>query len=681
MEVLGRGSCTYDRGVRSINVAGLGGLVVSLLAGAGVGCTDDPVLLEPQKKPSIEAIFGDGTGTALVPYPSDRYAKVDATTKTGLRVDIGAHNTGDTLVLALPDTVTELNAKDGFSTIGGVAVGFTGPIDIHGIVLDEEADPPVTDPVRDANEYTKAEAPFLLVDVDEASPDKGKAIPLLPRWWAQAKDDYYLTDEYTLLAQPAAALRPRTRYVFVVTDALKAADGGEVGRSAAMDAVLSGGDETPYAAEVRDALTTFETSTTVTLDHVVLATAFTTASVHDDVLAVASRARKSPAPALLEPWTVETPMDAGGRVRFRAVFEAPEYRGANGKWQSDKDGAPVVQKKVGMEVFLAFADGTKGGSRPVVMYAHGLGGTKDGSWGTAGRLAELDAAVFAIDSPEHGSRSVDPSKPLIATFRFFGIDPDTQVFDIEKARDNFRQMASDQLELTRFVGALGSLDLLPVGAPDGIPDLDTSKMLYIGHSFGSVQGPTIFALAPEIKQAVWNVGGAGLMTLLRDSATFGLLVNSLKPEGTPDGALGRFFAMTQAIVDPGDPLNFARYGTLEGLEGVEGWTPRDVLLQEVVNDSIVPNSTSELLARTAGLVNMTPVVTVSGLAETTGAVTGNLPGGATGVMSQWDNIEGGKLATHGELIFAPEAQAQYVKFFQTGLTNGHATCDEPDPKQ
>lgn len=680
MVVLSTRGSAYDRGVGSLNDAGLGVIVVALLAGAA-GCTDETEPAVEEKKPSIEAIFGDGPETQLVPYPSDKYAIADASTKTGLRVDIGAHNTGDTLLLALPDTVSELNAKDGFSTIGGVAVGFTGAIDIHGIVIDEEADPPVTDPVRDASDYTKADAPFLLVDVDEESPDKGKAVGLLPRWWAQAKDDYYLADEYTLLAQPAVALRPRTKYAFVLMDSLKAADGGAIGRSPQMEAVLSGKDESPYAKEVRDALSTLQGSLPVATEHVVLATAFTTASVHDELLAATGAARKKAAPALLEPWTVETPIEGDGRVRFRAVYEAPEYRGADGKWQSGSDGVPVVQKKVGMEVFLAFADGTKSGPRPVVFFAHGLGGTKDGNWGTAGRLADVNAAVFSIDSPEHGSRAVDPSKPLIATFRFFGIDPDTQVFDIEKARDNFRQMASDQLELTRFVGSLGSLDLLPIGAPDGIPDLDTSKILYIGHSFGSVQGPTIFALAPEIKQAVWNVGGAGLMTLLRDSATFGLLVDSMKPVGTADGALGRFFAMTQAIVDPGDPLNYARYGTLEGLPGVAGWEPRDVLLQEVVKDSIVPNSTSELLARTAGLVNMSPVVSVSGLPETEGAVTGNLPGGATGVMSQWDNIEGGKVATHGELIFAPEAQAQYVKFFETGLAAGHATVEEPDPKQ
>src|SRR5262249_49787300 len=153
--------------------------------------------------------------------------------------------------------------------------------------------------------------------------------------------------------------------------------------------------------------------------------------------------------------------------------------------------------------------------------------------------------------------------PIQATFSFFGVDPNTQSFDIARARDNFRQMTSDQLELVRFIGTLGSLDLLPVGAPDGVPDLDVSRILYIGHSFGSVQGPAIFALAPEITQATWNVGGDGLMTLLRDSGTFGLLVNALKPPHTADGAMGRFFATTQAIVDPGDPLNFARFASLE----------------------------------------------------------------------------------------------------------------------
>lgn len=673
------------------HIPSLGTLFASLLiAPLLVGCGDEsgpPGETQPDPDPpSIFAVYGDGPDTGLFPFPSDRYTVPDPAAKTGIRVDIGAHNTGDTLLLGLPDTVAQLNARDGFSTVGGVAVGFTGPIDFRGIVTDPEAEPPVLDPVRDANDYTLADAPFLMIDVDEASPEKGKAHPLLPRWWAAAKDEYTLFDEYTLVAQPAAPLRPRNKYLFVVTSKLRAADGGTIGRTPQMEAVISGAESSAYAGEVRQALSTLKEGVGVAAEEVVLATVFTTASVHEEVLAAAEVARAADPPALVEPWTEETPLQPDGRMRLRAVFDTPEYRGADGKWHGDEGGAPTKQASVGLEVFMAFSDATTAKPRPVVIFAHGLGGTKDGCWGTADRLKDLNAAVISIDSPEHGSRSTTgEEQPFLTILRFFGVDAATQTFDIERARDNFRQMASDQLELVRFVSSLSTLDVLPPGAPDGIPDLDVSRISYIGHSFGSVQGPTVFALAPEIKHAVWNVGGAGLMTLLRDSATFGILVDSFRPAGTPDGAVGRFFAATQAIVDPGDPLNYARFGTLEGLPGVPGWEPRDVLLQEVVNDSIVPNSTSELVARAAGLVNMDPRVKVSGLAETSGPVTGNLGGGATGVLSQFDKVkdeESGEdqNASHGELIFTPEARAQYVKFFQTGLTNGHGTCEGPYSK-
>jgi pimeloyl-ACP methyl ester carboxylesterase len=660
-------------------------LAISLSLFALAGCSSDPAPLPVPDAgpPSIEALYGAAASSFLTPYPSDRYTFPDATTATKRRVLLDATTTADPFIAAYPVTAQELSAMDGFSTAGGVIVSFSAPIDIHGIVTDEAAEPPITDPPRDASAYTKKGSPFLLVDVDPLSPEHGTARGLIPRWWAQAKDDYFTTDEFTLVAQPATPLLPGTRYAFVVTSALAAASGGGVTRSAATEALINGGDTSAYGDEVRAALGEIEKSTGVARDDVRLVTAFTTASILDESLATAKRARTQPPPAILEDWTVETPIAAPDkRARFRAVFEAPEYRKPlpDGKWEI-KDGAPVAQKKVGLEVFLAFSDATKSGPRPIVIFAHGLGGTKDGNWGTSERLADLNAAVIAIDSPEHGSRAADPkTDPLLASFSFFGVDPVTQSFDIGRARDNFRQMSSDQLELVRLVDSLGKLDILPIGAPDGIPDLDVSRILYIGHSFGSVQGPAIFATAPEIHQAVWNVGGDGLMTLLRDSGTFSILVNSLKPPHTADGALGRFFAISQAIVDPGDPLNYARFGTQLAAPGVVGWKARDVLLQEVVDDSIVPNSTSEALARAAGLVLADPIRPISGLPSGAAPLTGNLASGATGVIAQFDKIEGGQLATHGELIFSPEARTQYVEFFKSGLANPHATVAPAYPK-
>jgi hypothetical protein len=664
-----------------LRLAPLFGFVALAALTAVSGCTDD-VIVPPAPSFEAIAIYGAATETMLTPYPSNRYAVADAATATGLRVRVSPETTADPIASSFGSVGEQLNEMDGFSTAGGVVVMFTGPIDLRGITSDPLADPPELEPPRDADDYKNPGSPLVLVNVDPNSPARGTAHGLVPRFWAQAKDSYYTTDEFTLIAQPATPLLPGTRYAFAVTSGLKSKGGGAVLRSPSMDALLRGEGDDPYTKEVQAALVELESSPVAVKEpDIVLLTTFTTASILTPTIAMAKAARASAVPALLEPWSVETPLEGDGRVRFRGVYEAPEYRkpAPDGQWQIE-GGAPVVQKKVGLEVFLAFADGTKSGPRPVVIYGHGLGGDKDGSWGTAGRLADINAAVIAIDSPEHGSRSVGETNVLTSSFAFFGIDPDTQSFDIRRARDNFRQMASDQLELVRFLSSLGELDLLPPGAPDGVPDLDVSRALYIGHSFGSVQGPTALALAPEISHAVWNVGGDGLTTLLRDSGTFSILVNSLRPPGTPDGAVARFFAVAQAIVDPGDPLNYARFGTLEAMEGVPDWAPRDVLLQEVIDDHIVPNSTSEALARAAGLELIDAIRPISGVKSVPGPVMSNLPSGSTGAISQFDLMDGTEVATHGDLIFSPEARAQYVEFFKTGLSSPRAKVVSPYPK-
>ncbi len=627
---------------------------------------------------AMVALYGPAEGSALAPFPSNRYAVPDATALTGLRVDIGAHNTTDAIVLGYPNILAELGELDGFSTTGGIVARFSAPVDMHGLAPYPDADPPDTTPLRDAAAYTEPTSPILLVDVDPASPERGRAVGLVPRYWAQPANADFSESDFTVVAQPAEPLRPATRYLFVVTRALRGEGGAILGRSAETDALVDGVAEGAYGDQVREALAVLEAEVGVPRSAVVLASTFTTQSVVDELAGMAARARTQPPPALLEPFTVETPLGADGRVRFRAVYAAPEYRRPkpDAKWQIE-GGLPVVQETVGLEVFLSFADGTHSGPRPVVLYAHGLADDKNSSWGVTGLLAELDAAVIAIDAPEHGSRAEPSSSDVDIVLEFFGIDPDTKDFDVGRARDGLRQMGSDQLELVRFLGTLGDLDVLPVGAPDGVPDLDVSRVVYLGQSFGSVQGPMAFALAPEIAQAAWNVGGAGIMTLVRDSQAFSLLLDSLAPPGSSAPELGRFFAVAQTVADRGDSLNYARFGTREPLPGVEGWRARDVLLQQAIDDLVLPSSATEALARAAGLTLADPVRPISGLAQASAPLTGNLPSGATGVLYQFARMNGDETATHGDLLFSAEARAQYVDFFSSGLSAPHATVSPP----
>jgi len=111
-----------------------------------------------------------------------------------------------------------------------------------------------------------------------------------------------------------------------------------------------------------------------------------------------------------------------------------------------------------------------------------------------------------------------------------------------------------------------------------------------------------------------------------------------------------------------------------------------VLLQEVIADNIVPNSSTHALARAAGFPVMDAIHPVSGLEQVVGPVNANLASGATGALSQFDSMTTlvqrryrVTAASHGELIFSVEGQAQYLEFFRSGLEDDHATIPKAYP--
>ena len=645
------------------------------------GCSSDGTIVTVGPPAGPHPLYGPGPSTALIPYPSNRYAKADATTPTGLRVSIDPSTTADPTVSITADggvtqlasAVGTMNESDGFSTIGGVFATFTDDLAPASFTLAPD-------------QYTQPGPPLALVDVDDRSPEKGTARGIVPRYVSSNDNPDATVADFLLVAEPATPLRPKTKYAYVITDSVKTATGAALVPSSDTFALVNGTAEGDYGASVRAALVVVKTATGIDPSHVTLATVFTTGTVHDTLVAVAQDRRAAPRPTLSDTLVVnEMGMGAGdNRVRFAGHFPAPDFRAAkpDRKWHIGSDGKPALQSTASLEFFLAFSDRTFSGPRPIAIFQHGLGSDKDSTWGTSDRLKSLNVAVIGIDAPEHGSRATPPYAPgqtdlVKATTAFFGINLDSGSFDLGIARDDFRQMACDQLEMLRFIQTLGTLDVLPLGAPDGKPDIDPTQIIYLGHSFGSVMAATFEALAPEVGGSVWNVGGAGLALLFEDSPLFGVLTKGLSPPGTTKGQLTRFFAMIQGIVDPGDAANYARYVTTEGLPGVPGWKPKDVLLEEVVGDNIVPNSSAERLARAAGLAQVQPVVkAIGGLASVASPAVGNLPDGVTGGIFQFDHADGMPV-NHGGLIFTNDAMNQYNKFFAGSLAGGHGSIVNP----
>ncbi|MCS6899480.1 MAG: hypothetical protein NZX77_06885 [Polyangiaceae bacterium] len=171
-------------------------------------------------------------------------------------------------------------------------------------------------------------------------------------------------DDFTLVAQPARPLRPRTTYLLVVTSRLKDAKGSPVGATEAMRAVLDGSDPSDYAAAVREALLAVKAATGLGSEEIALATRFTTGSVVEETFAMARELRKTIPPALDRELNVVAQQDK--RVRFQGRYRAPEYRKAkpDGTWRIE-GGAPVLQGEASLEFLLSFSDGTYSGPRPV----------------------------------------------------------------------------------------------------------------------------------------------------------------------------------------------------------------------------------------------------------------------------------------------------------------------------
>jgi hypothetical protein len=593
-------------------------------------------------EPAPVVALYDGAA-AMAPFPSDHFL-------VGGHVVLGPAAHGDPLLRAYRRTVPELEELDGFATSSGAFFRFSDEID--------------------ASDPTSLAQAIVFVDVD-----RQERVPASVRYASWHEDGRAVAPDFTVFVEPSAPLAPKTRHLVVVLDELRSKSGAPVRAAPATRALLGGDAEGAYGTAVRAALA----ASGLASEHVVAATMFTTAAVHDAMATVAKTIREGPPPAasaLIVDKRATAPGDE--RVRFWGTFAAPEHRAPrpDGRW-SVRDGAPVTRSIAQLEYFLTFTHPERPGPKPIVVFGHGLGRDKDMSWEIAEYLAELDVAIVAIDAPEHGSRHDPPFPPggtdqVSSTLDFIGVDLDTRSIDVGLARDDFRQLASDQLHLFRLVSAMTTLDVLPAGAPDGAPDVDPSRLLYMGVSFGAVIGSTVLAFVPEVRAASLTAGGAPLGTVLRDSQMLRLLVNNILPEDASETDFARFIVVAQSIADPGDPASYAAFVAREPFPGITGWRGADVLAQEAVGDGIIPNSATAALARALGLAQVEPVIDpVPGLVRVASPLDSRGSQPVRGLL-QLDRADG-QPVSHTTFYATAEVRRQYVDFFKSALASPRAT--------
>ncbi|MGH8197704.1 MAG: lipase, partial [Steroidobacteraceae bacterium] len=153
------------------------------------------------------------------------------------------------------------------------------------------------------------------------------------------------------------------------------------------------------------------------------------------------------------------------------------------------------------------------------------------------------------------------------------------------SRDNQRQAAVDIVQLTTSLPAL-DLD------GDTVADIDGTRIHFSGLSLGGIVGTVANAQPIATVSAYLSVPGGGVANLLRESAALSPRINAgLQAAGLVQGSTlyEQFFRDAQAVVDSGDPINYVAAAI----------DARPVLLTQVVNDTVVPNSATQRLVNAA----------------------------------------------------------------------------------
>lgn len=266
---------------------------------------------------------------------------------------------------------------------------------------------------------------------------------------------------------------------------------------------------------------------------------------------------------------------------------------------------------------------------PVVIFQHGVTRNRGDALPVAPALAAAGFVVVAIDLPLHG---ITPSNPLAALRqagreRTFDLDlvnnsttapgpdgtPDgsgqhfINLASLITSRDNLRQASSDLLNLSKSIAGI-DLDA------DGTPDLDASKVRFLGHSLGGIVGATYLALDDSVGAATLANAGVGIGKLLDASAAFGPVVRAgLAAAGLTEGSddYETFIRFAQTLVDAGDPVNY--------LVDLKAKHPLHVI--EVLGDTTVPNAaaagatsaTQDRVTITGFLSGTDPLIALLGL--------------------------------------------------------------------
>lgn len=504
----------------------------------------------------------------LFPWPSDQYLVPDASSRTGLRIEIGAD--------LMPEPVRGdfLAKDDGFTRIPPIVTWMPGGFD-----------PASLPPREDWGATLDPASPVLIVRQDTF-----ELVPAMVELDAMTGEDAPDPASATLIIRPHRALDPGATYAVVLTDALKAADGSSHTASPATTALLNDEDSEDRAIL---AWKPHMPLVFAALDHlgvdkarVLQAWTFTVRSeggVINPEIAVQDAAMA----ADISQYTLDAPVvaDTGQQLIYGTV-NVPWFLDADNHLILNDQGAPVEQSRRDVPFLIAVSP-TVTTTRPVVMLGHGFfSAIEESTYGTMHTGLE-QWGVSAVSTEFFGfSENTALGTTILLSTDLSAID--TVVAQQIQSHADFTMV---QRLIAEHVA-----DELTIQWGDGAPFKPLSKdgIGYIGASNGGTQGLVMMTTSPVFTRGALVVPGGGWSHMLQRAVQWEQL-GPLMTGGFADGhELQLGMSMLQQVFDPVDSINFVGHLLHDRLPG----RPEAVqaLLIEGINDSQVTNLVTDWVA-------------------------------------------------------------------------------------
>lgn len=525
--------------------------------------------------------------TCLLPWPSDTYTRSDATTDTGLRIDLPQEgmpkNASGVAIQA-----KEWNRSDGFSPASTLLTH------IDGLDLSESKLPPVTD----IEQSLAKESSLVLLDATS-----GERIPAWAELDANAEDPA----KQLLMITPAVGL-PDGHQIAIALRNLVNTSGEQIEASPEMSQAIDAGENRSWVKALQ--------KEGVDLGTVDMAWSFTVASTESLTgrLVHMWEETKGELGEGAPEFAITNTSDAGNATVIEGTFTTPNYLQGDGGPGSvmnnddDPDGIPARNGDLTSE-FTCTLPKTATADSPAFMmaYGHGLLGSRSEVRGIGSFASLANVGLCALDFIGMSTGDVPTVLKEFEDLTAFRTQP-----------DRMQQGHLAFLLLGRLLRSeQGFTTNAAFQTEDGSPRIQTDRAGFLGASQGGILGAAPSSMTEDWDKVVLAVGGMGYNLLLRRSVDFDKFQPALENNYPDELEQTLVIDLIHQLWVRGENAGYAQHLTRDALAGV---SPKQVLLLEAFGDHQVANVATEKLARTLEVGLKSPSLE---------------PGRSTDVTPQW----------------------------------------------